>query len=380
MLSSSGCRGRRLRLLNQLGDGYMVIVADPSHLLYLAGYEALPFTFRSQESAALLIFDRERAVLVGDDMAGPYLQDSQVDKVVATCWYDGLKAAPHRRSLLVESALEVLRDWKFGRVGVEMAAVPAGVLEGLRTLAPGSTMTDVSRTIRALRRAKDADELEVLGRAMAAGEAAHAAILREARPGMTELEAYQIVRTAAERSLGQPAIVYGDFVSGPRIATEKGGPPTNRRIEKGDLLLVDFSVKVGGYRGDFTNTFAVGGQVTAEIRSLYKACLEALAAGEQVLRPGTLARQVDQAVRASFRANGLEPHFTTHTGHGLGLGHPESPYLVSGSDETLVEGDVIAIEPGLYIPGTAGMRIERNYLITAAGYRTLSNHKLQVEQ
>jgi Xaa-Pro aminopeptidase len=85
-------------------------------------------------------------------------------------------------------------------------------------------------------------------------------------------------------------------------------------------------------------------------------------------------------VRGHFASLKLDHAFTSHSGHGLGLGHPEPPYFVPESDETLVAGDVVALEPGLYIEGVGGMRYERNYLITPDGFETLSNHALRIEQ
>ncbi|HLH29008.1 MAG TPA: M24 family metallopeptidase, partial [Acidimicrobiales bacterium] len=131
-------------------------------------------------------------------------------------------------------------------------------------------------------------------------------------------------------------------------------------------------------RGDFTNTFAVGGGPTPRQRELFEACLGALKSGEARLRPGTPAREVDAAVRGHFAALGLDHAFTSHAGHGLGLGHPEPPYFVPNSTDTLVAGDVVALEPGLYIQGQGGMRFERNYLITPDGFETLSNHELRI--
>jgi Xaa-Pro aminopeptidase len=197
---------------------------------------------------------------------------------------------------------------------------------------------------------------------------------------MSELDIYLIVQNAAMTELGEQAIVYGDFASGPRCATEKGGPPTARTIEAGDLLLVDFSVIVGGYRGDFTNTFAVGGGPTARQRELFEACEGALRAGERTLKPGAAARSVDAAVRSHFAALSLNRYFTSHSGHGLGLGHPEPPYFVPESTDTLEIGDVVALEPGLYVEGIGGMRYERNYLITPDGFETLSNHEIRIDQ
>ncbi len=380
MLTREGCIQRRARLFTAVGEPCdLVIVGDPSHLMYFAGYAATPFEFRTAESAALLVIEPGRATLIGDDMLGPYLDRAHVDRVVAPEWYNGRTAAPYRRGLMVDHAVSALAELPCQRVGIELAAVPAGVVEGLRARRPGISLVDVGPTIRGMRRQKDHDELEQMRRSIRAGEAAHAAALREARPGMTELDMYQIVQRAAQESLGEAAIIYGDFVSGPRIATDRGGPPTSRVIEPGDLLVLDFSVNVDGYRGDFTNTFAVGGPPTQRQRELFEACRTALAAAESVLRSGAQARLVDQKVRASFHERGLDPYFTTHAGHGLGLGHPEPPYFVPESDETLMAGDVVAVEPGLYIPGTGGMRYERNYLITDNGFELLSHHAITID-
>jgi Xaa-Pro dipeptidase len=214
---------------------------------------------------------------------------------------------------------------------------------------------------------------------MRAGDAGHAAALTGIRPGMTELEAFLLVQQAAMREAGEQVLVYGDFVSGPRTG-DKGGPPSTRVIERGDLVLLDFSVVVRGYRGDFANTFVCGMQPDGNQRRLYESCLEALTAGERLVRAGRAAREIDQAVRQSFSAKGLAEHFVSHSGHGLGLGHPDPPYLVPESSDTLLAGEVIAIEPGQYTPGESGMRFEHNYLVTDDGYEVLSHHALQIEQ
>jgi Xaa-Pro aminopeptidase len=197
---------------------------------------------------------------------------------------------------------------------------------------------------------------------------------------MTELEVYLIVQNTAISDIDEQVIIYGDFASGPRCELERGGPPTSRVIEPGDLLLVDFSVITSGYRGDFANTFAVGGGPTPRQRELFEACIGALRAGEPCLKPGTPARDVDAAVRAHFASLGLHCYFPTHSGHGIGLGHPEPPYFVPESDDVLQAGDVVTLEPGLYVPEVGGMRYERNYLITPAGYEVLSKHELEIAQ
>jgi Xaa-Pro aminopeptidase len=380
-LSALGCASRRERLWKSLpAPCDFLIVGDPGHLVYFVDYTPSPFVFRTVESGAVLLLEPDRATLVADDMLRPFLDRAFADEVIAPIWYDGKHAAGHRRVQLVESVLDRIAKMNGTRVGIELASVPAGVLEGLRWARPGIEVVDIGPIIRPLRRAKDTDEIEVLRRSMRAGEAGLAAALLQVKPGMTELDAYHIVQNAAICALGAQAIVYGDFVSGPRCEIERGGPPTARTIELGDLLLLDFSVVVDGYRGDFTNTFTVGAKPTPRQRDLFEACLEALRAGEAQLRAGALARNVDVAVRGYFDSLGLGGAFPSHSGHGLGLGHPEPPYLVPESDEVLQAGDVVALEPGLYVEGTGGMRYERNYLVTVDGFETLSNHELRIEQ
>ena len=99
-----------------------------------------------------------------------------------------------------------------------------------------------------------------------------------------------------------------------------------------------------------------------------------MVAGEKELRAGATCQTVYDAVRGAFAKAGVADGFPHHAGHGLGLTHPEAPFLVRHSDETLMENDVITLEPGLYVAGVGGLRIEHNYRITATGYERLSNH------
>jgi Xaa-Pro aminopeptidase len=173
-------------------------------------------------------------------------------------------------------------------------------------------------------------------------------------------------------------LVYGDFVSGARCQ-QIGGVPSDKAIQSGELVLLDFSVVIDGYRGDFCNTFVCDGSPTARERELYEACFAAMQAGEQVLRAGTPCRDVFNAVRNKLVERNVAEYFPHHAGHGVGLGHPEPPFLVPESSEALAVGDVITLEPGVYLPGVAGMRYERNYLITESGFESLSDHPIQID-
>jgi Xaa-Pro aminopeptidase len=380
VLTVEGCRTRRRRLWERLDPPPdWIIISDPLHLMYLANYFPSPFEFRSSDAAAILLLGRDdSSVLLADNLLQPFCDQAFVDEIVAPVWYRGTASPCNRREFLIQNALARLSDCGGDRFGYEPGTAPAGLIEGLRASRPELQWTNVEPILVAMRRKKELDEIALLKRSMAAGEAGMAAGLREIRPGMSEQEAYRVVQRAALAALGEPAIVYGDFVSG-RRCEQVGGPPTNRKIAAGDLVLLDFSTVVRHYRADFANTFVCGGRPSTKVRELHQACLEALRAGETQLRPGTPAREVYAAVRGAFTARGLAENFPGHAGHGVGLGHPEAPFIVPQSLDILEPGNVVTLEPGQYIPGVAGLRLERNYLITDTGYDVLSRHELRLE-
>jgi Xaa-Pro aminopeptidase len=373
-LTARGCQLRRERLWkHQPGAGKTaaLILTSPESLVYFANYCPSPFVFNSVESAAALVLLPDISILIGDNLVQKFLDRSYVDDVECLEWYTGKKTAPPRHLGIAKAVREQLPSRVSGVIGTESSPV--------YDLGPAEWIS-LDSTIRDLRRSKDPDELAVIRRSVQAGEAGHAAALARIEPGMTELDAYLIVLDAATRAAGKPVVVYGDFASGPRCASERGGPPSDRVIARGDLFLLDFSVVVNGYRADFANTFLVGSEPAPKHNDLYEICMGALAAGEALLRPGVAARQVDAAIRGHFAALGVVQHYPSqsHSGHGLGLGHPEPPFLVTESTEILQPHDVVTLEPGLYVPGGAGMRFERNYHIddSSRGHELLTRHRL----
>ncbi len=377
MLTAEGCAQRRARLWEALPSRCdVVVLTDPSHLIYFANFVISPFEFRGNDAGAVLILQPDHSVLVADNLLEPYAQRAHADSFVMPVWYKGKRSAPHRRALLTGSAFDVLRPMRPRRVGVEFSSVPGSLIEKLRSSNTGIEWVDLDPVIRPLRRSKDADELVELRSSLKAIDAGMAAGLKGVEPGMSEHDVYQLVQSAAVSVIGQQAIVYGDFLSGPRCEA-RTGPPTDRVIEQDDLVLLDFSVVVNGYRGDTANTFVAGGRQPCERhRQLFEACVEALDAGEGQLRPGIPCREIDATVRGTLARHRLDAYSPSHVGHGLGLGHPEPPYIVPESDDVLMVGDVVTLEPGVYLPGIGGMRFERNFLITPSGFETLSGHRI----
>jgi Xaa-Pro aminopeptidase len=380
MLTEEGCRARRQRLWNETETHVeWIVISEPRHLLYFANFVPSPFVFNSQGAVAALILGRDgSAVLVADNVQEPFLNDAFASEKVSPLWYRCVESAGHRTELLVSAVLERLQKCGGDLFGYEATACPAGLIDGLRSARPGLRLTNVDQTIRQLRRQKDPDEVAAVRRSLAAATAALVTAMSEIRPGMTEFDAYRLVQRVAGEAAGCHVLVYGDFVSGPRCE-KGGGSPSSRAIQAGDLVLLDFSVVIDGYRGDFCNTFVCGGHPTPRQRELYDACVAAMQAGEEQLRPGIPCRDVHSAVRNKFAERNVADFFPHHAGHGVGLGHPESPFIVPESSETLAVGDVVTLEPGVYLPGLAGMRYERNYLITNAGYELLSDHPIRID-
>jgi Xaa-Pro aminopeptidase len=376
MLTESGCQQRRQRLWDAFEiKPELILIVNPKHLFYFANYVQSPFIFRSNDAgAALLLHADGNAILIADSMSKGFAETAHVDETVLPVWYDGHHSAPQREAFLVDNVLKEIGKNKWRQLGLEFSAVPAGILAGLGSI----QTTNIDSIILDLKRSKDADELILLNRSMLAGQAGMAAALTGVKPGMSELEIYFLVQDAALTAIGTQAVVYGDFVTGPRTETV-GGPPSERRVQAGELVLLDFSTVIGQYRGDFANTHICAGKPTPKHLEMYSACLEAMSAGENQLNAGTPAKEVYRAVHQAFVERKLADYFPHHAGHGIGLGHPEAPFLVSESSDTLVAGDVVTLEPGLYIKGLCGMRYERNYLITASGYELLSKHRLTLE-
>ena len=229
-----------------------------------------------------------------------------------------------------------------------------------------------------MRRRKDPDEIDLLRRCMRATDAGHAWARANIKPGMTELDVYCGVNCDLHPGGGPGGHRLWRFRRVAGTGAARRPADASAFCKPGDMFILDYSVVIGGYRSDFTNTLVVGGNPTADQKRLYDLCMAAMAAGEKELRAGAACLTVYQAVRGVFEKAGMADYFPHHAGHGLGLTHPEAPYLVRHADETLLAGDVVTLEPGLYVANVGGIRIEHNYLITATGYERLSNHAISL--
>jgi Xaa-Pro aminopeptidase len=352
MLTADGCRARRQRFLDRLRPAKPVVLADPIHLRYFANFHVDGNSMSADFGGVLVLRPDGHATLVHDNKLPKSVELSHADKRESLVWYTGQEAETGTRRMMLRAAVEAAG----GRVHDSLAD----------SLAP-----QVWAITSDMRRRKDADEIALLKTCMKATDAGHAWGRANIKPGMTELEVYAGVCNAVYAALGHWAVVYGDFTVSPG-QKKRGGPPTPHKLEAGEFFILDYSVIVQGYRSDFTNTICVGGKPTAEQQQLMDLSLKAIAAGAKELKAGATCQHVYDAMRDAF--GGMADRFTTHGGHGLGICHPEPPYIVKTSSETLVAGDVVTLEPGLYVDGVGGLRIEHNYLVTELGSEQLSNH------
>lgn len=224
--------------------------------------------------------------------------------------------------------------------------------------------------VEALRERKDGDELARIDAAVRAAEQALTQTLPAVQEGMTELEVAGVLESAL-RQAGSDGFAFPSIVaSGPNAALPHARP-TDRRIRRGDFLLIDFGARVEGYCSDITRTFALG-PATTEQRDFYEVVRQANERAVKAIRPGMTGRDADGVARGYIQDRGYGDLFGHSLGHGIGLEVHESPRLARTAEGVLVEGAVVTVEPGLYRPGWGGVRIEDDVHLGAAGARVLT--------
>lgn len=380
-LTESGCRARRQLLWQRIPQEYQwLLIGDPRHIQYFSNFRINPISFSADQRSLLLLTRDGRASLLADNFARRSAgAELFVDQEIIIPWYTHRQSVSNRDDALCDALQDAESLWS----GSEGLVEPEGVSEMVAAtvsetaqLQFDDTITGepstLGDTVRSLRRGKHDDELALLKRCMAAGEAGHSRAFEVIRPGITEFEVYLEVQRAAQEAAGGPCIVYGDFRATNAGLHKAGGLPTSYKLQSGDLFILDYSVVIHGYRSDFTNTISVGSPSEAQIRQ-FEACRDALSEAAEILKPGSACKDIYLAASAVLQQSGFGP-LAHHAGHGLGMEHPEPPILVLESTDVLQKGDVITLEPGCYIEGVGGMRFEHNYLITDQGAEQLSHH------
>jgi len=255
-------------------------------------------------------------------------------------------------------------------LGVEALHMRVLELQLLQRYAPGLQVAHAEAALSALRSVKDADEVAAMEKAIAIAEKALKRIIPRIKVGLNERQIAAML-TQELLASGAESIAFGPIVAGGPNSAIPHAVPGNRTIRPGDLLIIDWGIYADGYPSDITRTLAVG-EIDDELRHIFDVVNEANAAARKAVRPGVTGRAVDRAARDVIEAAGYGDYFIHRTGHGLGLEIHESPDMSPVNTQPIAPGNVFTIEPGIYLPGRGGVRIEDNILATPDGSRTLT--------
>jgi Xaa-Pro aminopeptidase len=258
-----------------------------------------------------------------------------------------------------------------GRLGVEGKTMTLAQRDDLDERLEGVEIASTSGVVEGLRRTKDDHEIAAMRRAIAIGDATCRHIFERLAPGQTERETALALEIHMRQS-GADEISFEPIVGSGPLSAHIHHTPTDRSFEKGDLVLLDFGCKVDGYCSDLTRTVVLG-SATAEQRQIYEVVLQAQAAALEAMTAGRSCREIDGAARAVIDDARHGDDFGHGLGHGVGLEVHEAPTQSRISEDALVAGDVVSNEPGIYVRGAGGIRIEDLVLITDGGPEVLSS-------
>jgi Xaa-Pro dipeptidase len=265
------------------------------------------------------------------------------------------------------------------RIGVEPRQLRYLEFCILSEAAPRAEFISAEESVSRLRMYKEQSEIAAMRKAVDIAQKALIATLPQVKIGLTEKELAAELTLQLFRAGSDPQVPFSPIVSSGPNAANPHAIPTKRKLTSGDLLVIDWGASYMGYISDITRTFAIG-DLESEFAKISKIVLEANVAGRKAALPGIPAEAVDKAARAVIQSAGYGKYFTQRTGHGLGMESHEDPYIRAGNPSLLEPGMTFTIEPGIYIPGRNGVRIEDDVVITSTNAESLTSLPREVRQ
>lgn len=264
------------------------------------------------------------------------------------------------------------------RVGAEGLRLRLMELSYLQNSFPGAKFEQAEELLAQLRMRKDADEVAAMQRAAKIAEAALKDTLPLIKIGMTEKQiAAELIQQLYAKG-SDPELPFAPIAAAGPNAANPHATFSDRKVQKGDLLIIDWGASYEGYFSDLTRTFAIG-EVNEEFKRIYEVVKLANQAGREAALPGAPCSAVDDAAREVIEDSNYGEYFTHRTGHGLGMEPHEEPYMRAGNSLKLEPGMTFTVEPGIYLPGRGGVRIEDNVVITEDGAKTLSSFPRELQ-
>lgn len=336
------------------------LVFSPENRRYLSGFSG---------SSGFLLVGRER------DQRWLFTDFRYTEQAEAEA--PGYEVVRHGREVFGQIG-EVARRHGMTRIGVEAHKVTVEQLRAMREQAPDIEWRETAGVVERVRMVKSAEEIGHIRRAAAIAGEALTRVLADLAPGQTEEDVALALQCAMLRA-GAERLAFDTIVaSGPRGSLPHGHP-TPKPLQAGELVTIDFGAFINGYNSDETVTVAIGGGDAAgrdwgRLRAMYDIVYAAQAAGIEAIRPGVRASEIDRIARAVITDGGYGPEFGHSTGHGVGLEVHELPYVATNPpvDYVLEAGMVITVEPGIYLPGVGGVRLEDTLAVTGDGCERLT--------
>jgi len=339
-----------------------VILNPGSTLTYLTGMH-----FHLMERPVVLLFAKDQVPAI-------VMPELELQKVASLPYELQVFAYPENPSewdAAFRKATQALGlDGK--RIGVEPRQLRLLEYSYVKSSAPEADYPDASEVLSSLRLRKDKAEVDAMRRAVKIAQDALEATIPSIKIGMTEKELSSELVIQLFKHGSEPEMPFSPIVSSGPNSANPHASPTDRKLQVGDLLVVDWGAAYDGYISDLTRTFAVG-EVDEEYKKIHKIVQDSNAAGRTAAKPGIPCADIDKAARDVIEKSGYGKYFTHRTGHGIGMEGHEEPYIRGDNMQILEPGMAFTVEPGIYLPGRNGVRIEDNVVITEDGADVLSD-------
>ena len=350
----------RLRSAIEGADLDLLLVTHLPNIQYLTGFTGSAAALLVEPHGATLFTDGRYRTQAKQEVRNAQIVIGRKSPLLTAAEWLAARRKGSRQSATSRTSL-----------GIEPESMTAGMRDRLAALLRGTArLRSAPPFVEQARMVKDADEILRIRRAVELGATLFQVACKKIRPGVSEVEVAAAMEYEARRGGAEGMSFATILAAGPRSAIVHGRA-SRARIPRRGFVVCDFGVILADYCSDRTRTVHVG-QPSREARHLYEAVLEAQLAAIAAVRPGVTASEVDGAARRVLRRRKLARYFTHSTGHGLGLEIHEAPRLAAGQGQKLEPGMVVTIEPGVYVPGKWGVRIEDAVLVTATGCEVLT--------
>ncbi|MBO8137311.1 MAG: aminopeptidase P family protein [Desulfotomaculum sp.] len=343
----------RVVKLQQALDRYKidaVLINRPENRRYLSGFTGTSGILLIEKNSAYIFTDFRYVEQVKEQ--SPHFQLVQISND------------------FIQKLKNILLDLKIQSLGFEADFVTFENYDRMSRELSGVELIPVKNMVEELRIIKDPEELQLIQKAVDIADRAWSETLKYVKPGISELE-LSLKLEYTMRRLGAEGRAFDFIVASGKRGALPHGVASEKKLKDGELVTVDCGAVYKGYHSDMTRNFVLG-QPAEMHKKIYNIVLEAQKAGIEAVRPGIYASEVDKAAREVIERYGYGENFGHGTGHGVGLAIHESPRVSYSEQVILKPGMVITIEPGIYLPGWGGIRIEDVVLVTENGYRILT--------